>query len=264
MTLKKNIKAEKAMLHLSNLHVQVGTKSLLNLDNLELKAGEVMGVLGPNGAGKSTLFKAITGTIENEGRVLLHGKPRQDWQHKALAQHLGVLAQSSELTFPFLAQEVVALGLTPLTIGHKEGWQLIYNLMEHTDCRHLAERSYPSLSGGERQRVQLARVLLQLSQAQSAPLLMLDEPTSAQDLGQQHGILSLARDLAKNRGYAVLVILHDLNQALQYCDHCCLIDNGEIALQGEPETILTPETIERHWQYLPEKIHMSSGQPILI
>jgi|GEM_PF-108395 len=253
-----------ALLSVSDLHVMAGTKSLLNVDRFSMHPGEVVGVLGPNGAGKSTFFKAITGTLESSGEVKLHNRPRRAWNHQHLAQHLGVLAQSSELTFPFQAQEVVALGLTPLSISHKEGWRLTHSVMDQADCLHLADRSYPSLSGGERQRVQLARVLLQLSQAELAPLLMLDEPTSAQDLGQQHGILSLARKQAKQNGYGVLVILHDLNQALQYCDRCCLIDKGEIALEGRPEKILTPETIEYHWQYRPQIIQTDSGQTVLI
>lgn len=256
--------AGQPVLKLANLRVRAGSKSLLNVDQLEVDSGEVVGILGPNGAGKSTLFKAITGSIDSEGEVKLHNRLRSHWHHQQLARHLGVLAQSSELTFPFHAQEVVALGLTPLSIGHKEGWQLIHRLMEHTDCLHLAERSYPSLSGGERQRVQLARVLLQLCQAEASPLLMLDEPTSAQDLGQQHSILSLAQQLAKEQGYGVLVILHDLNQVLQYCDRCYLIDNGEIAQQGTPEVVLTPITIEQHWQYRPELIRTGSGQAVLI
>ncbi|WP_036590136.1 heme ABC transporter ATP-binding protein [Oceanospirillum maris] len=252
------------MLFIQNLHVYSDKKVLLNVDQIQLQSGDVMGVLGPNGAGKSTLFKAITGDIQSQGDVTLHNRSRKAWAHQALARHLGVLAQASQLSFPFHAQEVVALGLTPLSLSHKEGWKQIKRLMARTDCLHLAERSYTSLSGGERQRVQLARVLLQLSQAEHAPLLLLDEPTSAQDLGQQHSILDLARQLAKEEGYGVLVILHDLNQALQYCDLCILLDRGEVALQGKPAEILTPDTIEHHWQYRPEQVSLNNGQPILI
>jgi len=252
------------MLFIQNLHVYSDKKVLLNVDQIQLQSGDVMGVLGPNGAGKSTLFKAITGDIHSQGDVILHNRYRKAWEHQALARHLGVLAQASQLSFPFHAQEVVALGLTPLSLSHKEGWKQIKRLMARTDCLHLAERSYTSLSGGERQRVQLARVLLQLSQAEHPPLLLLDEPTSAQDLGQQHSILDLARQLAKEEGYGVLVILHDLNQALQYCDLCTLLDRGEVALQGKPTEILTPDTIEHHWQYRPEQVSLSNGQPILI
>ncbi len=252
------------MLTLNNLSYHSGDLCLLDIDQLQLKAGEMLGLLGPNGAGKSTLLKALTGELPAKGEVLFHGKSRQQWSSSALARHMAVLPQASQLTFPFLADEVVALGLTPLKLSHQEGLRQIERLMKLTDCHHLAKRSYPSLSGGERQRVQLARVLLQLSQAEQAPLLLLDEPTSAQDLGQQHSILKLAQELARDQGYGVVAILHDLNQVLHYCHQCCLLADGKVAQQGKPYEVLRADTVEAHWQYRPKEIILENGQPILV
>jgi iron complex transport system ATP-binding protein len=138
------------------------------------------------------------------------------------------------------------------------------HVMKACDCLHLKDRLYPRLSGGEKQRVQLARVLLQLSQAQQPPLLLLDEPTSAQDLGQQHGLLDLARRLCNEEGYTVIAILHDLNQALRYSDRCTLINNGAIAEHGETEQVLTPCIVEQYWGYRPERAVVESGQHGLV
>lgn len=106
--------------------------------------------------------------------------------------------------------------------------------MRATDTWQFADRLYPCLSGGERQRVQLARVLLQLSQAERAPLLLLDEPTSAQDLGQQHQLLNLVKSLCQENDFAVISILHDLNQASRYADKVWLLQQGKLVAQGSP------------------------------
>lgn len=252
------------MFELNQMTYQTGDKTLLDIDQLTLSSGQVMGLSGPNGAGKSTLFKAITGEIQATGEVLFHHRPRQEWPARQLARHLGVLPQTSQLTFPFLAREVVALGLTPLSMSHSEGNRHIRRLMEKTDCWHLAERNWISLSGGERQRVQLARVLLQLSQAEQAPLLLLDEPTSAQDLGQQHSILSLSVELAREQGYGVIAILHDLNQVLHYCHQCCLLNNGQMVARGKPSEVLRADTVEQYWHYRPRELTLDDGLPALI
>lgn len=133
-----------------------------------------------------------------------------------------------------------------------------------TDTWQFADRLYPSLSGGERQRVQLARVLLQLSQAERAPLLLLDEPTSAQDLGQQHQLLNLVKSLCPENDFAVISILHDLNQASRYADKVWLLQQGELVAQGSPLQVLQPETVMKIWGYQPGLFFNSQGQQILV
>ena len=136
--------------------------------------------------------------------------------------------------------------------------------MQATDTWQFADRLYTSLSGGERQRVQLARVLLQLSQAERAPLLLLDEPTSAQDLGQQHQLLNLVKSLCQENGFAVISILHDVNQASRYADKVWLLKQGELVAQGSPLQVLQPETVMKIWGYQPELFFNSQGQQILV
>jgi len=248
------------MLTLESLHCDIDGKRLLDIDRFTIEAGKLCGLLGANGAGKSTLMKVISGDMPSRGRIALHGRELSEWPALDRARHLAVLPQASQLSFPFNAEEVVALGLTPLSLSRAAGLRQVKHFMQQTDCAHFAERSYLSLSGGERQRVQLARVLLQLSQADDVPLLMLDEPTSAQDLGQQHNILQLARELCEQQGYGAVAILHDLNQVLRYCDYCCLLKDGRITHEGPPTELLTSDIIESHWQYRPERITLPDGQ----
>ena len=252
------------MLQLNNVTFEPQGQRLLDRVTLSVKAGEVFGLLGPNGAGKTTLLKAISGDINASGSITLYGKELRDWNRRELAKHLAVLPQASQLTFPFSAREVVALGLTPLSLSKAEAGKFIKKKMEITDCYRFAHRSYLSLSGGERQRVQLARVLLQLSQATHAPLLLLDEPTSAQDLGQQHNLLQLVQQLAKAEEFGVVVILHDLNQVLRYCDNCCLLDKGQVCVVDSPVDVLSDERIRQYWEYQSQRIVLDSGQVFLV
>ena len=252
------------ILSLESVTCDINNKRLLSIDQLDIHTGQLTGLLGPNGAGKSTLLKVISGDMPCRGNINFHGKSLRQWSPLKRARHLAVLPQASQLGFSFQANEVVALGLTPLTLSRTEGIRQVQLHMEQTDCSQFAKRSYLSLSGGERQRVQLARVLLQLSQAEQTPLLLLDEPTSAQDLGQQHKILSLAKQLSNQKNFAVITILHDLNQVLRYCKRCCLLKNGVIFHDGKPEELLDTDTIESYWQYRPERITLANGRIVLV
>ncbi len=252
------------MLSLKNLTVTIENKTLLYIEDFALNEGEVFAVLGKNGAGKSTLFKSISGDISSSGNRLLHQQRIEHWPRKQLAQHLAVLPQHSQLNFSFSAREVTALGLIPLNISRQQSRLLVTNMMMTTDTLRFADRPYLSLSGGERQRVHLARVLVQLSQAEQAPLLLLDEPTSAQDLAQQHQLLQLIRDLCLQKNYSVLMILHDLNLSMRYSDRVGILDRGSFISTGQPKHVLTPDQIDRQWGYRPQQATTASGLSALV
>lgn len=247
------------MLTLNNLSVVINQKTLLDIDRFTLNEGEVFAVLGKNGAGKSTLFKSICGDIEATGARMFHQRNMELWPKQTLARHLAVLPQSSQLSFPFTAREVVALGLIPLSLNRQQGQQLVTKMLALTDTLRFGDRLYLSLSGGERQRVHFARVLVQLSQAEQTPLLLLDEPTSAQDLAQQHQLLQMTQDLTANKGYSVLVIMHDLNLSMRYTDRVGMLEDGRFVDIGKPEDVLTPDSVERQWGYRPQQVQTETG-----
>ncbi len=252
------------MLSLSNLSYSVSERQLLEINRLATKERELVALLGANGAGKSTLFKAITGEITCSGDIKFHNKSIQKWKPITLAKHLGVLPQASQLSFPFTGGEVVSLGLIPLTASKAEGRLLARKAMEETDTLHFFDRVYSELSGGERQRIHLARVLVQLSQAEKAPLLLLDEPTSAQDLGQQHQILNLSKTLCHERGWGVVAIIHDLNHALRYCDSVWLLQDGKVVDSGRPSDVLSVNQVDRVWGYKPDVVELDEGRTALV
>ncbi|GIU46265.1 hemin import ATP-binding protein HmuV [Shewanella sairae] len=240
------------VLEVNHLSVRIGHKPVLTDINLTIKAGQVTALLGPNGAGKSTLLKSFCQEVELEaGLIEVYGKAINRWDRQQLAKSLAVLPQHASLTFPFKVREVAEMGLYPLSLNQKQGKALVAEQLEQVALSHLTERSYPTLSGGEKQRVQLARVLTQLAQSDMPPILLLDEPTSALDLAQQHRVLKLARRLAHEHNYAVILVLHDLNQASRYADRLVVLENGSIVSDGIPSETLTPETIRQVWHYDP-------------
>lgn len=243
-----------SLLTLTRVRGYRGRKLCIEANELTLASGEFLALMGPNGAGKSTLLGLIAGDIKSSGVRQLHGRCLTQWNGAHRARHIGVLPQASELSFPFSVAEVVGLGLMPLSLSQRDQRMLVSKKMHATDTGHLKDRLYSSLSGGERQRVHLARVLVQLSQAELPPLLLLDEPTSAQDIGHQHHVLTIARDLAHDEGFGVICILHDLNQALSYADQCAVVATGVLKSQGNPKTILSADAIEQYWGYKPEII----------
>lgn len=230
-----------------NLGVSVGKKTLLSNINFSVEPGETVVIMGPNGAGKSTLLKVMANEIcFYNGSVLLNGKALGKWHPTDRAKQIGVLPQSSLLSFPFSVIEIVLLGRLPHNSGHKRDHEIAEAAIEKLDISHLANKPYPSLSGGEKQRVHLARVLAQIWE--TTPIgnryLLLDEPTSALDAEHQHLTLKLANALAE-QGIGVVAILHDLNLAAQYADRIVMMQNGGIAEQGKVAESMTCEKIKK-------------------
>ncbi|WP_421219989.1 heme ABC transporter ATP-binding protein [Aeromonas jandaei] len=259
------------LLTCSRLSLRRGQRQILDGLDLALHSGTLTTLLGPNGAGKSTLLKCLTGELPHEGTITLFGRERQLWDSSQLAHRLGVLPQSSSLNFPFLCEEVVAMGRLPHSEPARRKEEIVAAAMAHAGVEHLAKRLYPGLSGGERQRVQFARVLAQIWQAPDSPeqseqprLLLLDEPTSALDLKYQHQLLAMARALA-SRNTAVLVVLHDLNLAARYADRLVMLERGKLMADGTPGEVLTPELISRLYGYPAQVLHHpESGLPMVV
>lgn len=251
------------MLEINNLCIHLSEHKLVSIDNATAASGKITGIVGPNGAGKSTLLKAIVNDLPSTGEINLQKQHINAWRQDELARSLAYLPQSSLLTFFFSAREVVELGAIPLSLVKHQLENKITDVMQMTDCLHLADQPFPLLSGGEKQRVQLARVLLQLCQSNCPPTLLLDEPLAALDIGQQHQVMTLLQRLATENCFTVLIVIHDLNHALRYCDDIWLMQDGNIVDQGTSQGILNKENISQIWQYPVEKFVTSSGKALI-
>lgn len=251
------------MLQIDRLTIQLGSRLVLSEVSLELRVGEILSIIGPNGAGKSTLVRAAAGELRpRAGHVRVEGAEMYTLPIEQRARRVAVVPQAAHLPELFTAFEVVLMGRTPYL-----GWlaregptdvAIARRAMQRTAALELAARRVGELSGGERQRVLLARAL-----AQSAPVLLLDEPTTHLDLKYQLSILDLIRDLAHRDGLAVLIVLHDLNLAAQYADRIALLSEGRLRAIGSAHQVLTSELLSPAYglpiQVLPHPLH---GRPL--
>ncbi len=222
---------------------RVGSAELLHGVSLVVKPGEVVVLVGPNGAGKSTLMQVLAGDlVATAGSVMLDGKPIGSYRAHDLALRRAVLPQQSLLQFAFTVREVVEMGRSPHDDTHDEMVVAVESALAATEMIPFAGRVYPSLSGGEKARAQLSRVL-----AQSAPLLLLDEPTAALDLRHQQHVMDIARDIASDGG-SVIAVVHDLNLAAGTADRIVLLDRGTIAADGSPWEVMQQSLLSEVYQ----------------
>ena len=213
-----------------------GARQVLRTVSLTLLPGEILGVIGPNGSGKTTLVRLLSGVLAPSARTLLSG-----------ATHFSVVPQDPTIDFPFTALEVVLMGRAPhlsaLAFPRARDLAIAREAMARLEVAEVESRPLDRLSGGERQRVLLARAL-----AQEAEVLLLDEPTTHLDLRHQAGIHDVARALARERGHAVVSVLHDLNLAALFCDRLMLLAGGVVVGQGSPEAVLTVDALQQAYQ----------------
>jgi iron complex transport system ATP-binding protein len=212
--------------------------------DLAVAAGEVVGVLGPNGSGKSTLVRLVSGVLAAEsGEVLLLGDRLETLAPRERARRLAVVPQEPAIELPFTALELVLLGRHPHLSGLAfEGagdLERAHAALVRCGVDRLAGREVATLSSGERQRVVFARAL-----AQDTPILVADEPASFLDLRYQVETFELLRELA-DAGRAVLVVLHDLNLAAEYCDRVVLLESGRVFAEGGAAATLTYANLTR-------------------
>lgn len=226
------------------LEVALGGRPVLGPLDLRIPQASFLGVLGPNGSGKTTLLRALAGTVEpTAGEVLLEGRPTREYRSLEMARLVGVVSQQFSLDFGFTVAEMVAMGRyahagRPAGSGAGDAHEAAVNeALAQTGLRDLADRLVTQLSGGERQRALIAQTL-----AQQSPIVLLDEPLNNLDLNHQLEIMQLLVNLHR-AGRTVVVVLHDLNVAAQYCEELVLLDHGRIAAQGAATDILDPRVI---------------------
>ncbi|WP_428122614.1 ABC transporter ATP-binding protein [Candidatus Poriferisodalis sp.] len=238
-----------ASVHISGLRVKLGGTPVLRGVDLSVSAGEWVNVIGPNGAGKTTLLRSLlsrslqgVGTVE--GRVDIDGLA--DRRPANWARTVAYVPQVPVIPAGMTVADYVLLGRTP----HRGVFSAITGVdravaaevLERLDLTGFAAREVRSLSGGERQRAVMARAL-----AQQAAVLLLDEPTTALDLGHQQEVLNLVDDLRRERQLTVIATLHDLTLAARYGDRIALLAAGRFVTTGSPAEVLTVGNIAEHF-----------------
>ncbi|UGQ14093.1 ABC transporter ATP-binding protein [Yinghuangia sp. ASG 101] len=226
----------------------------------DVPPGGWLAVIGPNGAGKSTLLKAIAGLLPYTGEATADGVPLRDLPARTLARTIAYTPQTPVVPPQMSVRDYVLLGRTPylgyLAVPGRRDRAIADGVVDRLDLGPLADREVARLSGGERQRVVLARAL-----AQQAPVLLLDEPTTALDLGHQQQVLELVDRLRRDDGLTVVTTLHDLGVAAQYAEHVLLLVDGRAVASGTAAEVLTPESIATHYHAHVEVTTGQDGRP---
>ncbi|TGK87259.1 heme ABC transporter ATP-binding protein [Leptospira bourretii] len=226
-----------------DLDYQIGSKQILSKIELEIKPGELHVLIGRNGAGKSTLFHALCGDLAlKKGNVYLDGIDLKNYPKNELAKKRAVLTQETTITFPITSEEVIELGRHPHEKNTKRDKEIVQTCLKITNSLDKKEQNYSTLSGGERQKINFGRILAQVWETPPR-YIFLDEPVSALDIPNQYKTLNVCRHMA-NQGYAIFMILHDLNLAALYADTITLLHKGRIIKSGKPKEVLTLENLE--------------------
>lgn len=232
-----------AIMEADNITAGYGHHVIIDNQTLTIPAGKITGLIGPNGSGKSTLFNVLNGfEAPMAGTVKLFGQPILKMSHKNRAQKVACLPQQPSAASGITVSELVSYGRYCHRRGlnrlSAEDHQVIDRAIEAVHLKEFKDHIVTNLSGGQRQRAFVAMTL-----AQDSPIMMLDEPTTYLDLTNQLDILNLLKDLNETYHKTIVVILHDLNQAAQYCDHLvCLVD-GEIRATGSPAEVITSDIL---------------------
>ena len=232
------------IIELKNLSIGYGNKSVLQDVNAKINKGEIVGIIGCNGAGKSTLLKTIRGLLPKQsGEILYFGRKLESFSEKELAREVAYLQQNVEVGFGYTGKDIVLAGRYPYMKWWKgesiSDEELALKCMEYTGTKELAERPVNEVSGGQKQRILLAKVL-----AQQTPILFLDEPTTGLDMVYQEEIFRFSKALAK-MGKTILMVVHELNLAANYCSRIILLGEGTVIADGRPDNVFTEKILSK-------------------
>ncbi len=232
-----------SLIAVENLHAAYGRTEVLRGVSLAIRPGEIAGIIGPNGCGKSTLLRCLVKLHPfSKGRVQIDGRDLPQWNPRELARFMAIVPQAIPEVTELTVREFVALGRHPhmkwlASPSHKDR-EAVDDALALCELGALAGRPLNELSGGERQRARIA-----LAVAQRPAIMLLDEPITFLDIRHQLEILDLVARLSTDRGMTAIMVLHDINLALRYCEQLIALKDGKVLAAGPAEKVAVPETL---------------------
>ena len=233
----------KPAIEVRDLHFSYGTNKILKGVSLKIKENKITTIMGANGCGKSTLFQLMTKNLyPKKGNIYLKGKNIQNLSLKEFSCRVAIVQQYNTASEDITVESLVSFGRTP----HKKMMhglnsadeQMIEWALDVTNLKEYRNREVSRLSGGQKQRVWIAMAL-----AQGTKTLFLDEPTTYLDIRYQIEILQLVRKLNHDFGITIIMVLHNINQAIAYSDEIIGLKDGKVLIEGDPENAITESSL---------------------
>lgn len=239
----KKSKSKPAM-EVRDVFFSYGKNKVLKGVSLKIEEGKITTIMGANGCGKSTLFSLMTKNLyPRKGNIFLKGKNIQNLNLKEFAQRVSIVQQYNTASDDITVESLVSFGRTPhrkmMQGKSEEDEKLVEWAMEVTNLTEYKDREVSRLSGGQRQRVWIAMAL-----AQNTKTLFLDEPTTYLDIRYQIEILELVKKLNEEYHITIIMVLHDINQAIHFSDYIIGLKDGHVAVEGKPDEVITTESIK--------------------
>ena len=251
-------------LEAKNISVKIAGKTILENISVNFSEGKCTAIIGANGAGKSTLLKVLAAlNSDYEGEVLLDGENIRNLNRKKIARSLAVMPQTMQIPADITVARLIDYGRFPyrslFSRGNpKEDEDAVNWAISVVKLEKFKDRQVNSLSGGERQRARIAMAL-----AQKPQIILFDEPTTYLDISHQIDVMQIIRLINKNFGMTVIMVLHDINHAIEYADEVIVLKNCGIFAQGTPKNILTENLIAEVFGVKAEIFTNSSGRNIV-
>lgn len=245
-------------LAIKSLSVSYGRRQVIeSLSVAQIKAGQVTALLGPNGSGKSTLLKAMAGLNSASGEVLFNGIDLVSAHFSERAKQVVYLPQSLPASVHLRAFESMLVARRAST---NESTQAVINeamqLLKKLGIEELGMRYLDQLSGGQKQLVGLAQALIR-----KPKVLLLDEPLSALDLNHQFHVMDVIKQETRERDIVTVIVLHDINIALQHTDYVLMLKDGRLVTTGIPDQVISPEVLAEVYGVIGRVEHCSRGKP---
>ncbi len=236
-------KKKKPAMEVRNLSFSYGKNKVLRDVFFKIEGGNITTIMGANGCGKSTLFSLMTKNLyPRKGNIFLSGKNIQNLSLKEFARKVSIVHQYNTSSDDITVERLVSFGRTPhmkmMQARTQEDEELIQWAMEVTNVEKYKSREVSRLSGGQRQRVWIAMAL-----AQNTKILFLDEPTTYLDIRYQIEILELIQKLNEEYGITIIMVLHDINQAIHFSQEVIGLKDGMVSFQGNPQEVINREGI---------------------
>lgn len=251
-------------LEAKNISVSIADKKILSDININFSEGKRFAILGANGAGKSTLLKVLSALNPNyQGEIFLEGENIRSLSRKKIARNIAVMPQTMQAPPDTTVSRLIDFGRFPyrgiFTPGNpKEDREVAEWALKVVNLENFRDRQVISLSGGERQRARIAMAL-----AQKPKIMLFDEPTTYLDIAHQLEVMQIIQMINEKFGMTVIMVLHDINHAIEYAEEVIVLKDSKIFAKGDPKKILTAELLAKVFGVKAEIFTNEVGEKII-